>query len=335
MSEMNPYNMPETENVPETPDTTEISTETTKSNIGFRLLGALVLIISILALVIIPYAALPIPDDATANNARTFLQMSQDVFKTKRQIFGLLPAYPVGAPRGTVYGLTYYVFAIGLALCAVFSILSIIFKKRAPAFVRIALISLCVGALAYTAGYFVAAPVVDAKACDLMSLIVTVIALVLVILSLVFKKKEEPEEEVIPSIPVASSPETANGGFYTEKYAESYAYEGGPVAGVVMAEEVNPSFLPQGPHVNTAGYDFYNCKSFDPFIATLDMEERNEFTELFILRFKGEMPEIPSYEVGGKNSDFFRMIFIYLGKYRDRISNKLLNKIYQYSAKIS
>ena len=128
--------------------------------------------------------------------------------------------------------------------------------------------------------------------------------------------------------------EEAISGFHTEEYAETYAYEGGPVAGVLMAEEVNPSFLPHDTRVNTAGYDFYNCKSFDPFIATLNTQERNQFTELFILRFSGTMPEIPEYVVGGDNKEFFRKIFIYLGQYREKIPSSLLGKMYQFSIKI-
>ena len=123
--------------------------------------------------------------------------------------------------------------------------------------------------------------------------------------------------------------------FTVEEYAEAYPYEGGPVAGVQMAEEVNPTFRPLTPHVNTAGYDFYNSKSFDPFIATLNTQERNDFTEIFILKFRGTMNELPDYVVGGDNKEFFRKIFIYLGQYRDRIPSDLLAKMYQFSLKIS
>ncbi len=148
----------------------------------------------------------------------------------------------------------------------------------------------------------------------------------------------EPEPEMFPSIPrpkmipqEEESLETPFKAYKVEEYAEAYSYEGGPVAGVELAEEVNPAFG----GVNTNGYDFYNCQSFDPFIASLNQEERNQFTELFILRYKGVMPEIPDYVVGGDNSEFFRKIFIYLGQYRERIPNGLLNKIYIYSTKIS
>ena len=162
----------------------------------------------------------------------------------------------------------------------------------------------------------------------IIAAVIVVLQIIIVIIQIAKSNKKKVEEVQQEAI------ETATSGFHVEEYAEAYPYEGGPVAGVLMAEEVNPSFLPHEPHVNTAGYDFYNCKSFDPFIATLDMNERNEFTETFILKFKGTMPELPDYEVGGDNKNFFRMLFIYLGQYRDRISKELLTKMYQYSMKI-
>lgn len=158
--------------------------------------------------------------------------------------------------------------------------------------------------------------------------------------------ENEPELDMFPSIPrpqMAEEPfepafaqPVANPlqGYQVEEYAEAIAYDGGPVSGVELAEEVNPTFMPRG-QVSTGGYDFYNCQSFDPFIASLNNEERNQFTEIFILKYKGTMPELPDYVVGGDNREFFRKIFIYLGQYRERIPNGLLNKIYAFSTKIS
>lgn len=86
----------------------------------------------------------------------------------------------------------------------------------------------------------------------------------------------------------------------------------------------------QTPSAAPAGYDYYNSKSFDPFIASLNDKEREQFTDLFILKYKGTMKNIPDYEVGGDNDEFFRKIFIYLGQYRDRIPDSLLAKMYKY-----
>ena len=166
-------------------------------------------------------------------------------------------------------------------------------------------------------------------------------------------KKEKPVKEIapvqepIPAIPApVAAPATAvapvqpaaveiPAEYVVEEYAEALPYDGGPVEGVALAEEVNPTFtaMPTRP-VETAGYDFYNSKSFDPFIAVLDNQERNQFTEIFILKYKGEMPEIPDYVVGGENKEFFRKLFIYLGQYRDRIPDSLLAKVYQFTVKM-
>ena len=190
---------------------------------------------------------------------------------------------------------------------------------------------------------------------DVLFLILAIAATVISLIQLVIcilqkragKKKvaEETEDAAVPQIAPAPAPcveEVApcpacveSGEYVVEEYAEATAYEGGPVEGVEVAQEVNPTFVAPPASVQTAGYDFYNSKSFDPFIAILSAEERNQFTELFILKYKGVMPEIPDYEVGGNNKEFFRKVFIYLGQYRDRIPDSLLAKIYQFAIKMN
>lgn len=83
----------------------------------------------------------------------------------------------------------------------------------------------------------------------------------------------------------------------------------------------------------TAAYDYYNTKSFDPFIASLNEKEREQFTDLFILKYQGVMNHLPDYVVGGDNDEFFRKVFIYLGQYRERIPDALLAKMYKYCIK--
>ena len=146
------------------------------------------------------------------------------------------------------------------------------------------------------------------------------------------KAKSKKEKKVQAAAPAEAAAPTEE--YIREEYAEALPYEGGPVEGVEIAEEVNPTYVAPPPEVQTAGYDFYNCKSFDPFIAILNQEERNQFTELFILKYKGVMPELPDYVVGGDNKNFFRKLFIYLGQYRDRIPDGLLTKMYQYAVRM-
>lgn len=210
-------------------------------------------------------------------------------------------------------------------LCAVFAYIRLrTVKGLAFDVFRYVLLILVAVALTYVN----VASKVDSDTLQLYALIAAIISVVQIIIAIVQIRHKGKKE-------VKNAQDEILNSFEVEEYAEAYPYEGGPVAGVETAEEVNPTFQAQPTPVQTAGYDFYNCKSFDPFIATLDMEERNQFTELFILRYKGVMPEIPDYQVGGDNKEFFRKVFIYLGQYRDRIPNGLLAKIYQFSIRLS
>lgn len=157
---------------------------------------------------------------------------------------------------------------------------------------------------------------------SIYALIVAILSLVVSILPLL-KKKEKVVEQPIPELePV--------------EITEAIAYEGGPIP-VEMAEDAEPveeEPAPVLPPVETADYDYYNSRAFDPFIASLSAEERNQFTELFILHYKGTLEALPEYQVGGDNKDFFRAIFINLGMYRDRIPDGLLEKIYKFAIRL-
>ncbi len=207
-----------------------------------------------------------------------------------------------------------------------------------------AIISMQTGGVAFDIVRYVIMLIVGAAVCYLaiasksesklfliFAIVVAAASLVQLILAIVQSKasKEKAVEEatVAEEAPVEEE-------FIREEFAEALPYEGGPVDGVEIAKEVTPTFTAPPPQVQTAGYDFYNCKSFDPFIAILNNEERNQFTELFILKYKGTMPEVPDYQVGGDNKEFFRKLFIYLGQYRDRIPDSLLAKIYQFAIKM-
>ena len=145
----------------------------------------------------------------------------------------------------------------------------------------------------------------------------------------------------------ASAKEAVAYEYYAETHVEAVPYNGGPINGVETAELVEEDENEDSNENanNEAGaeatedeedptYDFYNSKSYDPFVATLNKAERVEFTDLFVLRCKGEMPEIPEYVVGEPKKAFFNKVFVSLGKYRDKISDELLSKIYEFSLKL-
>lgn len=196
------------------------------------------------------------------------------------------------------------------------------------------------------------------------------IILVIVVLTVRSKKKkaalapEETEDEVTEAEITeetavkeeAAATETAEE-TETGVYAEAVRYEGYPKAEENLQEaepiDKDAADAPQkNPYVfhtpeeeaeaakenapagaATADYDFYNSRSFDPFIASLNSTEREQFTEIFILKYKGETKNLPDYEVGGDNKEFFRKVFIYLGQYRDRIPDSLLAKMYQFAVR--
>ena len=131
--------------------------------------------------------------------------------------------------------------------------------------------------------------------------------------------------------------EAALADFKTEEYVETYAYVGGPVAGVELAEEITPTMAAaeaakDGSRPNLATLV---GNGFDAFMFNLNDKEKEEFIDLYIIRCKGSMPEIPAYVVGGDNREFFNKVFIYLGQYREKISSVLLSKMYNFSMKLS
>lgn len=145
-------------------------------------------------------------------------------------------------------------------------------------------------------------------------------------------KKEEAEEA-----PVEEAEEEAE----EEAPAEEEAEEVAPIAAEeeapveeeetateeepVSEDEIEEVIEPENEYPAPA---YYTSKCYDSFIAGLDEGERKEFTEVFILKFFGDLDHIPDYVVGGDNKEFFRNIFIYLGQYRSIISSPLLEKIY-------
>lgn len=76
--------------------------------------------------------------------------------------------------------------------------------------------------------------------------------------------------------------------------------------------------------------DYFAGKQIDDFISTLSVAERNQFASLYVLKLKDVMPEIPAYQIGGNNRNFFEMVFITLGEYRDDIPDELLSKMYNH-----
>ena len=93
-------------------------------------------------------------------------------------------------------------------------------------------------------------------------------------------------------------------------------------------------FTQQQPYAQTyAPQGGYSPNGYvpDAFLNSLTTAERDEFTRLFISRIYGENRRLPVYRVGEDNREFFTKIFVFMGRYRNVISDSLLEKIYNYS----
>lgn len=82
------------------------------------------------------------------------------------------------------------------------------------------------------------------------------------------------------------------------------------------------------PEPEQAAATVYNGPS-DNFIRKLSDDEKMEFTRIFLERSEPNLSVIPNYIVGGDNSKFFSMIFIYFARVRDIVTDGLMNKFYR------
>ncbi len=263
---------------------------------------------------------------------KTLVATLTDLFKNDSgaKLFGFLPALFGGEGIAAIFAnLLPYVFALFLIVAVIFALIGLISGKRCS--VKTSVIWMLIGALLVLGGVFFVSNDKGKGVLDVNAIIVAVVALVWFILVCIITRKPKIKEVEIPVDPYKD--------FITEEVIEAYAYEGGPVAGIEVAEEVYPTVAaieaikdPDGTARNTVASLLGN--GFDAFLITLNEKEKNEFIDLYVLKCRGIMPEIPGYVVGGDNKDFFNKVFIYLGQYREKIPGDLLAKMYSFSMKI-
>ncbi len=231
-----------------------------------------------------------------------------------------------------------YALALCLALAVLLFLVALLGGCKGC--VKAGLVFVILGSLAQIAGITALSYVkTDKWVFDTMAIALFVVALLSLVVFCVAARKaktvveeaEAPVEEAPVEDPLAS--------FSKEEVIEAVPYEGGPVAGIEIAEEVYPTLAsieaqkdPDGVARNTVASLLGN--GFDAFLITLNEKEKSEFIDLYVLKCKGLMPEIPGYVVGGDNKEFFNKVFIYLGQYREKIPGDLLSKMYNFSMKI-
>lgn len=67
----------------------------------------------------------------------------------------------------------------------------------------------------------------------------------------------------------------------------------------------------------------------DDFINKLSEEQKSEFVNLFIDNKANKIANIPDYVVGGDNTKFFSLLFIYFSRVRDIVTDGLMDKFYE------
>lgn len=149
---------------------------------------------------------------------------------------------------------------------------------------------------------------------------------------------EIPAEEKAPEAPVppafeAPASETPAEPEYKTEYARPvrpvYAepvYEA-PVYAPPQAPQPEPIVRIVPVAVAPAG------DAIDGFYESLSAAEKAQFEDLFVNCVLGDNKRLPRYVIGGDNREFFKKVFIFIGRYRTYISTSLLEKLYAQSTK--
>ncbi len=293
---------------------------------------AFIVLVACAAIAIVAPLAIFTAKDTTVS--KTLVATVQDLFASGTpKLWNFLPVlFEADGILATLSALLPYIVALFLVVAVLFALIGGLFGGKRCS-VKTALVFVMLAGIAQLAIAYL-----GAKKWDMYAIVIAAAALLLLILVCITTraKKEEPApvEE-----PIVVEPIDPYADFHTEEIIEAYAYEGGPVAGIEIAEEVYPTVAsieaqkdPDGAARNTVASLLGN--GFDAFLITLNEKEKNEFIDLYVLKCKGIMPEIPGYVVGGDNKEFFNKVFIYLGQYRDKIPADLLAKMYAFAMKI-
>ncbi len=300
--------------------------------------GKMVLIFSIAAIVLsVLTAILPLQ---VLDSRESVASMSLfAMLGGKAKVLGFLPALIEGGTIATLSSLLIYALLCAILASIAFAVVAIIKKKPLWVYISFAIVAFSV--LVFMIGQNIGASKwIEKVGLDIVAILLIVLAIGGGVAFFIFYRKEvaaeEEEEEAEPVLEAA--PVDENQPQY-EQYYEAYPYEGGPVIGVELAEEVNPTVAaimaakePDLAAQSTVATLLGN--GFDAFLITLNEKEKNEFVDIYVLKCKGIMPEIPGYVVGGDNKEFFNKVFIYLGQYREKIPADLLAKMYAFAQKI-
>lgn len=155
--------------------------------------------------------------------------------------------------------------------------------------------------------------------------VLTLVALLLNILRLINAPKGEKKKKgKEKAVAVAGTSAEAKA---TDSEQPKEEVEDKPIVYVPEKNKEQPAVAQEEPQVYNP--IIYNGP-VDDFIRTLTNEQKVEFSKVFLERQCGNLSFIPDYSVGGKNDRFFNSVFIHFARFRNIVSDELINKMYEY-----
>ncbi len=181
------------------------------SNVLARLLGLVLAVVSVLALAVLSYQAIVSVENVTASGTNsvntvsdiqslTLVGILTSMLDPVKPMFGFLPSVNIIGDSSVIYNLAIYAFLICAVIAIITAVGAVFSKEKAPARIRKALLTLGLGALAYTVAFAIVinSTAIDAPAgalalagfyFDLNSLLIGAGCLGLWLLLKIFKKK--------------------------------------------------------------------------------------------------------------------------------------------------
>ena len=180
------------------------------SNVLARLLGLVLAVVSVLALVSFSYIAIveysladsdiPLADRVLDIQSLSLINIFTAMLNPAKPMFGFLPSMYIIGDSSVIYNLAIYAFLICAVIAIITAVGAVFSKEKAPARIRKALLTLGLGALAYTVAFAIVinSTAIDAPAgalalagfyFDLNSLLIGAGCLGLWLLLKIFKKK--------------------------------------------------------------------------------------------------------------------------------------------------
>lgn len=137
--------------------------------------------------------------------------------------------------------------------------------------------------------------------------------------------------------PYEETASTTNGNDYNNNPQNNYTTQNGQQMSFDEAPDNFGGYNQQPnygqPYAQTNAQQSYNGMT-DSFMDTLTDSEKQEFSDIFLMKNKGFVRGVPDYQLNASNEDFFPAVFVHINRYRTICSDGLLGKMYKQLGKV-